>query len=48
MKEYYIVDDGIRLHAKLEKPEGADKCPLVIIVHGYTGHMEEELSLIHI
>lgn len=42
MKEYYIVDDGIRLHAKLEKPEGADKCPLVIIVHGYTGHMEEE------
>jgi len=41
MKEYYIDDDGIKLHAKLEKPEGADKCPLVIVVHGYTGHMEE-------
>ncbi len=41
MKEYYIDSDGIKLHAKLEKPEGADKCPLVIVVHGFTGHMEE-------
>lgn len=37
----YIDCDGIRLHAKLEKPEGADRCPLVIIIHGFTGHMEE-------
>ena len=22
MKEFYITDDGIRLHAKLEMPEG--------------------------
>ncbi|MCR5301144.1 MAG: lysophospholipase [Lachnospiraceae bacterium] len=42
MKEYYISDDGIKLHAKLDMPEGAEKCPLVIVVHGYTGDMEEE------
>ncbi len=41
MKEYFIEDDGIKLHAKLEKPVGVDKCPLVIIVHGFTGDMEE-------
>ncbi len=45
MREFTINDDGIRLHAKLELPKGmseeAGKCPLVIIVHGYTGHMEE-------
>lgn len=41
MKEFYITDDGIRLHAKLEMPDGKDKCPLVIIVHGFTGNMEE-------
>ncbi len=42
MKEFYIDNDGIKLHAKLEVPEGAQKCPLVIVVHGYTGHMEED------
>ena len=42
MKEYYISDDRIKLHAKLDMPEGAEKCPLVIVVHGYTGDMEEE------
>ena len=41
MKEFYINDDGVRIHAKLQKPENAEKCPLVIIVHGFTGHMEE-------
>ncbi len=41
MTEFYIPSDGIRLHAKLERPEGAEKCPLVILVHGLTGHMEE-------
>ena len=39
----YIMDDGIRLNAALEMPEErADKLPLVIIIHGFTGHMEEE------
>lgn len=37
----YIMDDGIRLNAKLEKPD-VDRCPLVIVIHGFTGHMEEE------
>ena len=44
MKEFYITDDGIRLHAKLDMPSGYEvgaKCPLVIIIHGLTGHMEE-------
>ena len=38
----YITDDGIRLNVKLDMPDGyADKCPLVIVIHGFTGHMEE-------
>lgn len=42
MKEFYINDDNIKLHAKLDMPEGfSGKCPLVIVVHGFTGHMEE-------
>ena len=42
MKEFYIDSDGIKLHAKLVVPEGVEKCPLLIVVHGFTGHMEEE------
>ena len=42
MEEFYIDSDGIRLHAKLDRPEGADKGPLCILIHGFTGHMEEE------
>lgn len=45
MKEFYIPDDGIRLHAKLDMPEGIEEgrqhCPLAIVIHGFTGHMEE-------
>ena len=41
MKEFYIDDDGIKIHSKLEVPEGADTYPLAIVVHGYTGDMEE-------
>ncbi len=40
----YIMDDGIRLNAKLEMPAGyaeGTKIPLVIVIHGFTGHMEE-------
>ncbi|MBR2257871.1 MAG: alpha/beta fold hydrolase [Blautia sp.] len=41
-KEFYLVEDGLRIHSKLDFPEEtADKYPLVIIIHGYTGHMEE-------
>ena len=42
MKEFYIDDDGIRLHCKLDMPENKVRCPLVILFHGLTGHMEEE------
>ena len=42
MEEFYIESDGIKLHAKLDKPEGVDKGPLCILIHGFTGHMEEE------
>ncbi len=38
----FITDDGIRLNAKLDMPEAfGGKCPLVIVIHGFTGHMEE-------
>ena len=47
MREYYITDDGIRLHIKLDMPVGwpedseDGKCPLAIVIHGLTGNMEE-------
>lgn len=42
-KEFYIDQDGFKLHAKLDFPENAQgKMPLVILVHGLTGHMEED------
>lgn len=61
-REFYIQDDGIRIHMKLDLPEmncvqeGAQsypaseracrpcpdhKLPLMILIHGFTGHMEE-------
>lgn len=42
MKEFYINNDGIRLHAKLDRPDDNLKGPLCILIHGFTGHMEEE------
>ena len=41
-QEFYIDSDGIRLHAKLDRVEGTDKSPLCILIHGFTGHMEED------
>ena len=38
----FIMDDGVRLHIKTDMPQGfTGKCPLVIVIHGFTGHMEE-------
>ena len=40
----YIQDDGIRLNAALDMPEGwqpGQKCPLAVVIHGFTGHIEE-------
>lgn len=41
MKEFTIMDDRIGLHAKLDAPENKEQYPLVILVHGFTGDMEE-------
>ena len=41
-REFCIDHHGLRLHAKLDFPKApAEKYPLVIIEHGFTGHMEE-------
>ena len=32
----FVTDDGIQLSIVLEKPEGAEPCPLVILLHGFT------------
>ena len=38
----YIIDDGIRLNATLDMPAGnPDKCPIAIVIHGFTGNSEE-------
>jgi len=42
MKEFFIDSDGTRLHAKLDRPKGLTKGPLCILIHGFTGDMEEE------
>lgn len=42
MKEFFIESDGIKLHAKLERPDGVKTGPLCILIHGFTGHMEED------
>ncbi len=39
----YILDDGIRLNAKLDLPvKEREQYPLVIVIHGFTGNMEEQ------
>lgn len=42
MKEFYIDCDGIKLHAKLDRPDESAKGPLCVLIHGFTGHMEED------
>lgn len=43
MQEFFIDSSGIDIHAKLEMPDGApQRCPLAIVQHGLTGHMEED------
>ena len=39
----YITEDGQRLNAQLDMPVAAgERCPLVVVIHGFTGHMEED------
>ena len=41
-KEYYIERNKMKIHLKLQMPsDHLRRCPLVIIAHGLTGHMEE-------
>ena len=42
IREFRIPSDGISLHAKLHFPKTEkERYHLVIVVHGFTGHMEE-------
>ena len=37
-----IICDKMNLHCELDMPAGdPEKCPLVILIHGFTGHSEE-------
>lgn len=38
-KHFQIQDDGVKLNAKLDIPEGSRD--IVVVIHGFTGHMEE-------
>ena len=39
----YIMEDGLRLNAVLDMPRGAgERCPVAVVIHGFTGHSEEE------
>lgn len=41
-QEFYIPCDGLKIHAKLDFPQPDQQTfPLLIILHGLTGHMEE-------
>ena len=40
MQNLTIMDDGIRLSAILERP-GANRCPLVIVLHGFTSSKDK-------
>ena len=44
MQRISIPDDGIRLSAVLERP-GDGPCPLVIVLHGFTGTMNSRHTL---
>ena len=42
MNDFYIYDNTIRLHCRLEIPSGIEKCPLILLFHGLTGSMEDD------
>ena len=44
MQNLTIMDDGIRLSAVLERPN-KDRCPLVIVLHGFTSNKEKGHTL---
>lgn len=44
-KEFYLENDNCKIHCKLDYPASVqseeEKCPLLVLEHGFTGHMEE-------
>ena len=42
MKEFCIVNNNISLHCRIDLPRESQSSPLLIIIHGLTGYMEEE------
>lgn len=43
-REFFLEEDGNQIHCKLDYPpafQGDTRCPLLILEHGLTGHMEE-------
>lgn len=43
-REFYLQHDHLKIHCKLDYPAfmpAEKKCPLLILEHGFTGHMEE-------
>lgn len=41
-KDFYLDCDGKKVHAKLDFPEeNRERYPLLVVFHGFTGHMEE-------
>lgn len=42
-REFFLDCDGMNVHAKLDFPKGGEegRYPLLVIFHGFTGHMEE-------
>ncbi len=41
-----IRDDGIALRADLERPEGAEECPLAIVLHGFTSSRDRPHTIL--
>ncbi len=42
----FVRDDGILLSAVLEKPEGCGRCPLVILLHGFSSAKDRPHTLL--
>ena len=42
----YIPDNGIQLSFELEKPEGAESCPLAILLHGFGSAKNREHTIL--
>ncbi|MCR5107585.1 MAG: alpha/beta hydrolase [Lachnospiraceae bacterium] len=42
-REFYIDCDGVKIHSKLDFPkEQKEKMPILVVIPGFTGHIEEE------